>query len=315
MNITVIFTGGTIGSKDRAGIISVDAADQYRLLDLYRSSGLCETEVSFKTVEPYTILSEMLNGKHIEKLVRCVGNALSDPDCDGVIVTHGSDTLQYSAAVLECIFGMSNKPVVLVASNYVLDDKRANGLDNFTGAVRLIQDQKYKGVFLSYKNPGEDVSYLRGDRLLLPQTYSDKMYVYEMADERAPFVYDIKFEDFRLTEKSNEILVIKVYPGMMLQNVEGLCSKSGTKVIIIEGYHSGTMSVDKELAELAGNLNKLGVYVFLVGLSGANSHYETVEEYKNLSIIPLLDELPVTVYCKAWIALSNGLDIGDVFQI
>lgn len=314
MNITVIFTGGTIGSRDNAGIISVDQNGQYRLVDMYRSSEANDPSVSFVTAEPYTILSEQLNGQHLEKLVRCVGSALLEDKCDGVIVTHGSDTLQYSAAILECVFGMSEKPVVLVASNYVLDDSRANGLSNFIGAIELIKNKtEFSGVYVSYKNPGESLSYLRGDRVLLPWTYSDKMYSYDAVDNQ-PYVFDIEPRDFKLTKKCNQVMQMKVYPGMTFAEIDYRNVDNEIKVILLEGYHSGTMPMDEDFKRFVEKAKQNGCLVYLLGLSGLNSHYETVEEYEEIKIIPLLDELPVNAYCKAWIALSNNIDICEVFS-
>ena len=50
---------------------------------------------------------------------------------DGVIITHGTDTLQYTAAFTGYIMAGAQIPIVLVSANYVLEDVRSNGVDNF----------------------------------------------------------------------------------------------------------------------------------------------------------------------------------------
>lgn len=94
MNILVIFTGGTISSSERGGYIGPDEQNNYRLINEYkkRSPEKC-ADISFSTSSPYYILSENLTGKHINLLADCIDKALSSDEYDGIIVTHGTDTL------------------------------------------------------------------------------------------------------------------------------------------------------------------------------------------------------------------------------
>ncbi len=204
MNILVIFTGGTISSSERGGYIGPDEQNNYRLINEYkkRSPEKC-ADINFSTSSPYYILSENLTGKHINLLADCIDKALSSDACDGIIIAHGTDTLQYTAAGLSYIYSDINIPIVLVSSNYILDDRRANGYDNFSAAVNFIMTcsktaektinasaQKnagnnlaienntanYNGVYVAYKNENEPAVIHYGARLLSHASYSDKIY-------------------------------------------------------------------------------------------------------------------------------------------
>ncbi len=100
---------------------------------------------SFRTEVPYTTLSEYMDGSHLNRLIACVQSLLTtdDPDIDGIIITHGTDTLPFTAAALGMCFAYAEIPILLVSSNYILDDPRANGLTNFTAAVDYIYDWKH----------------------------------------------------------------------------------------------------------------------------------------------------------------------------
>ena len=114
MKILVIFTGGTIGSKLTDGFISPDRGAPYALLEKFKYPG-----IGFDTVSPYTILSENLSVKELNILLDTVRKSLH-MGYDGIIITHGTDTLQYSAAaVLECVKNTA-VPIVFVSSNYPL---------------------------------------------------------------------------------------------------------------------------------------------------------------------------------------------------
>ena len=64
MKISVIFTGGTIGSKLSGGYIGVSGCPYTLIENWRREHGGCE----FDTCEPYTILSENSSFEHLCKL-------------------------------------------------------------------------------------------------------------------------------------------------------------------------------------------------------------------------------------------------------
>ena len=146
LKIGVIFTGGTIGSTiDQSGHIVADKDNRdFLLLNLYRHKFTLQDEFVIRT--PYCILSENLSGRELELLVACV-NELKEK-VDGIIITHGTDTLQYTAAALGYVYSNLAIPIVLVSSNYVLEDSRANGLTNFACAVSFIHAGQGHGVFV-----------------------------------------------------------------------------------------------------------------------------------------------------------------------
>ena len=172
MRILVIFTGGTIGSTCSDNLINVDSKATYRLLEAYRE-GPAARAVEFDSEQPIYILSENIVPDQWHALLALI-QGVDQSRYDGVIVAHGTNTLSYSAAALS--FGLTDcrLPVVLVSSNYPLDDARANGLNNFCGAIDFIADCGAPGVFVVYRNnAGESVVHL-GSRLLQAVPFSDE---------------------------------------------------------------------------------------------------------------------------------------------
>jgi len=97
MKILFIFTGGTIGSTLKDGnVIATDEKKSYKIIEAYGKKYTIDFE--YDVCEPYTELSENNTGEHIRMLSTCIRSKL---DCgyDGIIITHGTDTLQYSAAM------------------------------------------------------------------------------------------------------------------------------------------------------------------------------------------------------------------------
>lgn len=172
MKLLVIFTGGTIGSTVNEGYISTDQGKAYQLIEMYKALG--KRQADFTLNEPYTLLSENLTGTYIARLGSCVLENVNK-GYEGIIITHGTDTIQYSAAALGYLLADIDIPVLLVSSNFVLDDERANGLANFAAAVVFIASKAGTGVFVPYRNSDEVIYVHRGTRLLPHQPYSDDL--------------------------------------------------------------------------------------------------------------------------------------------
>ena len=323
MSILVIFTGGTIGSTVSDGYISTDASKTYKLLELYKPRN--HHHVTFDIVEPYTLLSENLTGEHLALLGKCVKEHMNKP-YDGIIITHGTDTIQYSAAALQYSFPDLNVPVMLVSSNYVLEDPASNGLDNFHAAVEFIMAKAGKGVFVPYKNNDGVVYVHKGTRLLWHLPCNDDLHsvinqYYGTMEADDTFVPNDKYtqnnsstEELALPSKWNSgILRIFPYPGMFYPNLNKL---DPLKAILLETYHSGTLcSVTPGMQRFLETASIARVPVFLSGANGGLD-YESVKIWKELQVITLPLISPVAVYIKLWMTLEKySSDVEKVKEI
>ena len=91
MKLLFIFTGGTIGSTLREHVMSAGESKAYAIINAYEKRyGI---SFDYDIDEPYVELSENNTGRHIRTLCEAVRRGLCG-GYDGIIVTHGSDTLQ-----------------------------------------------------------------------------------------------------------------------------------------------------------------------------------------------------------------------------
>ena len=327
MKIGTIFTGGTIGSRlGKEGTVVPDEEMRFLLLERYRQEEkTCGEEEfpEFLTEEPYYILSENLTAKELLKLYDCILRMIEKEKPAGIIVLHGTDTLAYTAAFLSYVFWEVQIPVVLVSSAYPMEDERANGMDNFKGAVRFITDISVPGVYVSYKNAGENVKIHAGTGILHPLEYSDRVFCLRQAcygsfTEDWSFVKNTAYKEaelfngeqkkllsksLTLTEQCTEVLRIIPYVGMSYPVIG-----EGTRAVLMESYHSGTIGISDELRRFAKTAKERGVPVYLTGLNTEDADYETVESYEALGIIPLRNKTAVSQYVKLWLFLSNDME-------
>lgn len=310
----IFFTGGTIGSTLSDGVIRPETGKPRALLKAYEEKyGVSLSELA-DIEEPYTILSEYLDGTTLFRLIQAVARAL-DQGYQGIIITHGTDTLQYAGAALGYAFGLCSVPIVLVSSNYPIEDARANGVANLRGAVCWLGDCISGGVWVSYQNTGEPVKLHRATRLLphvqgsdLLQSITDTAAGYydsqwnfhqnswytEKKDEIAP-LYPSAFLD------APEILWLKSYPGMIYP---GLTKR--IRGILYETYHSGTVNM-QEAAPFFKKAQALEIPVYIIG-TYAGAIYESAEEFGVYGLRLLPGRSGICVYMKLWLTLACGAE-------
>lgn len=316
MKILAVFTGGTIGSVRSGGNILPNEQSSADLLDMYRKSG---GRAEFVTTRPYNILSENLSGKNLAALYGCI-KSYDLSQFDGVIVTCGTDTLQYTCAYLSYAFGLCSTPIAVVSANYPLSDKRSNGLQNFSAAVTLIASGQAEGVFAAYQNSGETAKLHRASRLLPHLPYSDN--VASVFDSvygeiiNGCLVLDPEFseqddgKDFcvdPIPGESSEILYVTPYVGM---DYPKLCKD--TKAVLLSTYHSGTLNTDDgKLKTFCKTADSLEIPVFLTGeTSGFEYASKSVFDELNIHILPSAS--PVAMYVKLWLLRDGNLK--DVYK-
>ena len=339
MKILVIFTGGTIGSVVSENCISPDFGQPYKLIEEYYKQKISEKYRDiFDTCVPYTLLSEDLTGEYLAKLGACIKENLNK-DYDGIIVAHGTDTLQYSAVMTGYLTGGASIPVVFVSSNYVLEDKRANGLDNFSCAVDFIAGRNGKGTFVAYRNMDGVVYIHRATRVLPHLPYSDEVYsianqyygkftkhvhgegvqeeILEEADEwryEANAEYCVKEEDCGVFEQlpqawNSGILRIYPYPGMEYPDFS-----ENVRAVLLDTYHSGTLcSVTPHMSVFFEEAKKRNIPVFIAG-ANTETDYASFQIFEQKNVQVLRNLSPIAAYMKLWLVLESGEEVSAVMK-
>ena len=302
MKIKVIFTGGTIGSSLKDGFLaSADAP-----LELLK-----DCDCDFDIDEPYEILSEELTSERLLILSKSVDSALEE--ADAMIITHGTDTLSYSAAFLGYVFADCKKPIVLVSSAYPLSDERENGRENFKAAIDFSK-LGIGGVYAVWHSNGVTNIHI-GTRLLQQQAYSDELesvglsfgrvedgkFVGKCADfERSavPMLKEMVFSSASL-DGFGRVLDIPARPDLYYPELDEKAS-----AVLFESYHSGTMCVDENFNRFAKSAAALEIPIFVCGTSGREVEYETVKKYAETGAIPLSAASPAAMYVKLSLACS-----------
>lgn len=139
-NILMIGTGGTIASGQTAEGLAPELDPSRLLQDTPRVAQLCRVDC----LQLYSLDSTNIRPCHWLGLARAIRERYDR--YDGFVISHGTDTMAYTAAALSYLVQGSRKPIILTGSqkpiNYDSTDSKLNLMDAFVCAC----SEKLSGV-------------------------------------------------------------------------------------------------------------------------------------------------------------------------
>ena len=133
-HILMIGTGGTIASEMSPDGLTPEISSEQLLAAVPRIGELCEVDC----LQLYSLDSTSLRPAHWQGLARASRERYDD--YDGFVVSHGTDTMAYTAAALSYLIQGSPKPIVLTGAQKPIwfdgTDSKRNLTDAFVYACR-----------------------------------------------------------------------------------------------------------------------------------------------------------------------------------
>jgi L-asparaginase len=142
--VVVIGTGGTIASRWQGTGYAAEAAGDEVLAGSAVPEGV---EVSVRDL--FTVNSSQLTTAHQLELLRTVHEVLADPSVDGVVVTHGTDTMEESAFLLD-LHHHDRRPVVFTGAQLPLDSVDGDAAQNLYDAMLTAATGRDIGVVIAF---------------------------------------------------------------------------------------------------------------------------------------------------------------------
>ncbi|GHF54206.1 MULTISPECIES: asparaginase [Streptomyces] len=142
--VVVISTGGTIASRWQGSGFAADAAGG----DVLATAPVPEG-VSVRVVDLMSVNSARITTGHQLALLRTVREVLADPAVDGIVVTHGTDTLEESAFFLD-LHHDDPRPVVFTGAQLPLEAEGGDGPRNLHDALLTAATVRDLGVLVVF---------------------------------------------------------------------------------------------------------------------------------------------------------------------
>ncbi len=150
-NVTILATGGTIAGTGATSTTTVGyTAATVGVQQLIQAVPELAKVANVKGEQVFQIASESMTNEHWLTLGKRVNALLAQNDVDGIVITHGTDTMEETAYFLDLVV-KSRKPVVLVGAMRPSTALSADGPINLYNAVLVAgsQDAVGKGVLIA----------------------------------------------------------------------------------------------------------------------------------------------------------------------
>lgn len=284
MKIKIILTGGTIGSEKHNNIVSKGVTED--IITLWQSKNKDNNNVEFVRVTPFYALSENISISDWERLIDELSRDYSN--FDGIIITHGSDTLSYTSALVSIYCSKYKIPVVLTGADKVLSDSTSNGYDNFDKAIEIVRKRE-PGVFTVFNKT------FAANRIMEADYYSDTF-----ISGNQPFKHMNIEPGTKITFK-NRVKIIKEYP---FADYSNLAIEKDVKAVLIIGYHSGTAN-EKSVKDLYEKCKNHGAELYLQGLNTHSAVYSSAKEMEEKGVHLIYNDTPEYAFARLMFTVNG----------
>ncbi len=142
--LLLIATGGTIASKETPDGLAPGMSSQELLDCVPEAAAFCRLEA----VQLLNIDSTNLQPEHWLLMVQTIEENFDR--YDGFVITHGTDTMAYTAAALSYLIQNPGKPIILTGSQKPLADSLTDAKKNLLDSFRFACQPGVGGVFLVF---------------------------------------------------------------------------------------------------------------------------------------------------------------------
>nr|WP_315125526.1 asparaginase [uncultured Capnocytophaga sp.] len=318
--VLLIYTGGTIGMiKDyETGVLRAFEFDNLykRIPELSHLD--CQISVhSFEKV----IDSSDMNPQHWIAIAEVIEKEYDH--FDGFVVLHGSDTMSYSASAMSFMLEGLSKPVIFTGSQLPIGDLRTDAKENLITSIQLaalkengksvIQEV---GLYFEYK-------LYRGNRTTKINAEHFQAFAspnYPLLVESGVHLKLMRENLWRPQEKTSlrvwkefeqEVVIIKMFPGITKLTLEGILSLPSLKGVILETYGSGNAPTYPWLVDVLQKAIQRGIHIVnvtqCIGGSVIMGKYEASEALRKMGIIDGKDLTTESAVVKLMILLKKRI--------
>ncbi|TFG12909.1 asparaginase [Candidatus Thorarchaeota archaeon] len=242
--ICIIATGGTIAS------IEDPASDSLRpslkVEDLVKTLPKAMSNIDIIRKDLFLIDSANMQPHHWQEISESIQSVHEDhPELSGFVITHGTDTMVYSASAVSLMVQELGKPIAFTGSQIPSSVPWSDGPRNILDAIRVA----------SFADLGETCIVFNGEIHRPTRTKKVRVNSYDAFDSMDPTPLGVLsreivlFEDRKKRTTANptfdrrldpNVFLLKVFPGMKPNVVSGIV-EMGYHGLVIEGFGSGNI--------------------------------------------------------------------------
>ncbi|WP_429971472.1 asparaginase [Fructilactobacillus sp. Tb1] len=239
-NILAIHTGGTISmSQDEmGGVVQNDEnpIDNNDILGL--------PDINIINDELLNLPSPQMTPETMLKITNRIKKAVAEENIDGVVVTHGTDTLEETAYFLDLTLP-NTVPVVVTGAMRSSNEIGADGVFNFKSAIQVAasDEAKNKGVLVVFNTGIYAARFVTKTHTTSVDTFKDPIYgtLGTVDHDQVIFAQQLIGSEYTdINHVKDHVYLLKAYAGMtdVLFNA---IDNDETNGVVIEAMGAGNM--------------------------------------------------------------------------
>ncbi len=316
MKLLVIGTGGTIASaKTERGYKA-----QLRIEEILEKAGIKRRNGLI--IDCWDLLNVDSTLIQPEDWIK-IGNAVYEslPDYDGIVITHGTDTLAYTSSALSFILQNPNIPIVLTGSMLPITEPDSDAPGNLKTAIKFAMEGT-PGIYVAFRNKimlgtrvskvhslglnafqsinYPDIAYLKGDKIV---------FRHRIHPSSSELLFDPTLDP--------EVVYVRLTPGLSPDVF--LALEKTVNGIVLEGYGAGGIpyrgrdllrAVSKVAARKPVVMTTQAIY------GGVDlTRYEVGRKALEAGVIPAGDMTKEATLTKLMWALGHTKNVDEIREI
>lgn len=247
---------------------------------------------------------------------------------DGFVVLHGTDTMAYSASMLSYMLAGLNKPVIFTGAQLPISAMRSDARENLMTSLEIAISKANGKPIVPEVCIFFNHMLLRGNRAKKVQSVHFDAFESENYPPLAEsgIVIDYNYASIRpyeegkklkyLNRLDNQVMVLKLFPGITKNVIEHCLGIEGLKGIVLETYGSGNSPSEDWFIQTMEQAVDRGLLVFNVSQCNGGrviqGRYQTSTDLKRVGVLSGGDITTEAAITKMMFVLANETDETEI---